>query len=110
MSRVFITGSADGWGKWPRAGWLLLATRWCCMLGTRSGLAKHSRRAGASQQCRAICRASPGACVADQVNRLGRFDAVIHNAGSLPRAAAHPQSMAYRNCLRSTPCAYLLTC
>ncbi|MDP9155757.1 MAG: SDR family NAD(P)-dependent oxidoreductase [Pseudomonadota bacterium] len=83
MSRVFITGSADGLGQ--MAADLLVAQ------GHRVVLhARNEKRAGDAM------RAVPGAeavvsgdlssmdatrDVAEQVNRLGRFDAVIHNAG-----------------------------
>jgi len=83
MSRVFITGSSDGLG--------LMAARLLIELGHEVVLhARHAVRAGEARL------SVPGAqsvvvgdlssisqtrSVAEQVNRLGRFDAVIHNAG-----------------------------
>ena len=83
MSRVFITGSADGLG-------LAAAT---LLLGQGHEVIGHARNAERAADLR---RAAPGIAgvavgdlsaaaatrsVADQVNALGRLDAVIHNAG-----------------------------
>ena len=83
MARVFITGSADGLGQ--MAAELLVAAGHQVVLHARN-----QRRADAARS------RTPGADaavigdlssieetrgIADQVNRLGRFDAVIHNAG-----------------------------
>lgn len=83
MSRIFITGSADGLGQ--------MAARILVAQGHRVVLhARNPERANEAMQ------AVPGAQaavsgdlssieetrgVAQQVNRLGHFDAVIHNAG-----------------------------
>jgi NAD(P)-dependent dehydrogenase (short-subunit alcohol dehydrogenase family) len=82
MSRVLITGSADGLGK--MAAQLLVEQGHRVVLHARN--AKRTKEALA-----AVPRAetavtgdlssiSETRAVADQVNRLGRFDAVIHNA------------------------------
>lgn len=83
MSRVFITGSADGLG-------LAAAT---LLLSQGHEVIGHARDAGRAADLR---RAAPGITgvavgdlsgaaatrsIADQVNALGRPDAVIHNAG-----------------------------
>ena len=83
MARVFITGSSAGLG--------LMAARLLIDQGHQVVL--HGRNEGRSRDALA---AAPGArgvvsgdlstiagarTVADQVNKLGRFDAVIHNAG-----------------------------
>jgi len=83
VARVFITGSSDGLGR--MAGELLLSQGHAVVL--------HARNEARAQQTRA---AVPGAehvivgdlssmaetrRVAEQVNALGTFDAVIHNAG-----------------------------
>jgi len=83
MARVFITGSADGLGQ--MAAELLVAAGHQVVL--------HARNAQRADVARSK---TPGAeavvigdlssieetrGVADQVNRLGQFDAVIHNAG-----------------------------
>jgi NAD(P)-dependent dehydrogenase (short-subunit alcohol dehydrogenase family) len=82
MSRVLITGSADGLGK--MAAQLLIRQGHSVVLHARN-----------SERTREALAAVPGAetavtgdlssisetrAVAMQVNRLGRFDAVIHNA------------------------------
>src|ERR1700761_200978 len=83
MARVFITGSSDGLGK--MAAELLIEQGHHVVLHARSAArADETRKAvtGADDvvvgdlQSMAETRS-----VADQVNRLGRFDAVIHNAG-----------------------------
>src|ERR1700693_5422085 len=83
MARVFVTGSADGLGK--MAAELLIEHGHKVVL--------HARSAPRADEIR---KKVPGAehvvvgdlssvaetkSVADQVNRLGRFDAIIHNAG-----------------------------
>jgi NAD(P)-dependent dehydrogenase (short-subunit alcohol dehydrogenase family) len=83
MARIFITGSADGLGM--MAAQLLVAGRHKVVLHARN-----------ESRAKAALAAVPGAetvvtgdlssiaatkHVAEQVNRLGAFDAVIHNAG-----------------------------
>jgi NAD(P)-dependent dehydrogenase (short-subunit alcohol dehydrogenase family) len=83
MARIFVTGSSTGLGL--MAGQLLIEGG--------HGVVLHGRDRGRAD---AAMAAAPGAeavvvgdlsrireiaAVADQVNRLGRFDAVIHNAG-----------------------------
>lgn len=83
MSRIFITGSSEGLGL--MAGQLLVEH------GHRVVLhARNAERANAAHrampQAEAIIEGDVGSIagarsVADQANRLGRFDAVIHNVG-----------------------------
>ena len=83
MARVFITGSSDGLG--------LLAAR--LLIDQGHEVVVHGRN---DDRSRDALKAAPGArgavtgdlstiagakTVADQVNKLGYFDAVIHNAG-----------------------------
>ena len=83
MTRVFVTGSADGLG--------LMAAR--LMIEAGHQVVLHARNPKRAADAAAAC---PGAetvvvgdlssikatrSVADQVNGLGKFDAVIHNAG-----------------------------
>jgi len=83
MGRIFVTGSADGLGK--------LAAQLLVEAGHRVVLHARNQERG-SQALAGV----PGAetvvvgdlssiqatrAIADQVNELGRFDAVIHNAG-----------------------------
>ncbi len=83
MARVFITGSSDGLG--------LMAAQLLVEMG--HAVVLHARNASRAEDAR---RRFPGGeaiavgdlaslaetrSLAEQVNRLGRFDAVIHNAG-----------------------------
>jgi NAD(P)-dependent dehydrogenase (short-subunit alcohol dehydrogenase family) len=83
MSKVLITGSSDGLGL--RAAQRLLAEGHEVFL--------HARNRGRARDARAAAPKASGVVVGDlasiaetrglaeQANRLGRFDAVIHNAG-----------------------------
>src|ERR1700751_4490603 len=83
MARVFITGSSDGLG--------LMAARLLIEQGHEVVL--HGRNEARSRDALAAAAGAPGAvpgdlssiagarAVSEEVNRLGRFDAVIHNAG-----------------------------
>ena len=83
MARVFITGSSDGLG--------LMAARLLIEQGHQVVL--HGRNEARSRDALAAAVGAQGVVsgdlstiagtrtVADQVNKLGRFDAVIHNAG-----------------------------
>jgi NAD(P)-dependent dehydrogenase (short-subunit alcohol dehydrogenase family) len=83
MARIFITGSSDGLG--------LMAAQLLIERGHRVVLhARNEDRAGAARklvpQSEAVVvgdlsSMSQTRSVAEQVNRLGTFDAVIHNAG-----------------------------
>jgi NAD(P)-dependent dehydrogenase (short-subunit alcohol dehydrogenase family) len=83
VARIFITGSSDGLG--------LMAAR--LLIDQGHDVVLHGRNGGRSRDALA---AAPGAqgvvsgdlsiiaaakTVAEEVNKLGRFDAVIHNAG-----------------------------
>ena len=83
MARVFITGSSDGLG--------LMAAKLLIEQGHEVVL--HGRNEGRSRDALAAATGAQGAVtgdlstiggattVANNVNKLGRFDAVIHNAG-----------------------------
>lgn len=83
MARVFVTGSADGLGQ--------MAAQLMVEAGHQVVL--HARNAERAAEARASVPGAEGAVhgdlssiaatrdVAEQVNRLGAFDAVIHNAG-----------------------------
>jgi NAD(P)-dependent dehydrogenase (short-subunit alcohol dehydrogenase family) len=83
MSRIFITGSADGLGQ--MAARLLVADGHQVVLHARSkSRAKEALAAvpGAETALAAdLSSIAETKDLADQVNRLGAFDAVIHNAG-----------------------------
>ncbi|HXB93590.1 MAG TPA: SDR family NAD(P)-dependent oxidoreductase [Puia sp.] len=114
MSRIFITGSADGLGQ--MAARLLIAEGHKVVL--------HARNPARAKQAFA---ASPGAetalagdlssiaetkALAKQVNQLGAFDAIIHNAGigyregrSIPTVDGLPHVFAVNSLAP-----YILTC
>ena len=83
MARVFITGSSDGLG--------LMAAR--VLIEQGNEVVVHGRNDGRSRDALEAAAGARAAVtgdlstiagartVADQVNKLGRFDAVIHNAG-----------------------------
>jgi len=83
MARVFVTGSSDGLG--------IMAAK--LLIEQGHDVVLHGRN---DQRCRDAWAAAPGAkgavsgdfstiagakSVAEQVNKLGRFNSVIHNAG-----------------------------
>jgi len=82
MSRVFITGSTDGLGF--MAGELLVSQGHEVVLHARNTerAAEAQRKLPAAQAVVVgdLCSIAQTRNVAGQVNRLGRFDAVIHNA------------------------------
>jgi NAD(P)-dependent dehydrogenase (short-subunit alcohol dehydrogenase family) len=83
MARVFITGSADGLGQ--MAAELLVAAGHQVVLHARNQQradAARSRTPGAEAAVTGdLSSIEETRAIADQVNRLGQFDAVIHNAG-----------------------------
>jgi len=83
MARVFITGSSTGLGL--MAGQLLIEQGHSVVLhGRDAGRAADARKAAPRAEAAVAGDLSSIAetrAVADAVNRLGRFDAVIHNAG-----------------------------
>jgi len=83
MSRVFVTGSSDGLGQ--MAAQLLIEQKHSVVLHARNeARAKQALAAVSSAETVVIGDLSSIAQtrrVADQVNQLGAFDAVIHNAG-----------------------------
>ncbi|HEY2606472.1 SDR family NAD(P)-dependent oxidoreductase [Paraburkholderia sp. RL18-103-BIB-C] len=82
MSRIFITGSADGLGQ--MAARLLVEMGHQVVLHARSAArAEEALRSVPQAQTALVGDLSSLAAakaLAEQVNRLGRFDAVIHNA------------------------------
>jgi NAD(P)-dependent dehydrogenase (short-subunit alcohol dehydrogenase family) len=105
MSRIFITGSADGLGS--------LAAQKCLAEGHEVVL--HARNAKRAEAARNQAPGAETLLVADlsrvdeikqlaaQVNALGHFDAVIHNAGIY---SAPPHQLFTVNSLAP----YILTC
>jgi NAD(P)-dependent dehydrogenase (short-subunit alcohol dehydrogenase family) len=83
LSRVFITGSSDGLGL--AAARLLVGEGHEVMGHARNDSRAADLRAAAPEVAHvAVCDLGSAAetrSVAEQVNALGRFDAVIHNAG-----------------------------
>jgi NAD(P)-dependent dehydrogenase (short-subunit alcohol dehydrogenase family) len=83
MAHVFVTGSADGLGK--MAAELLIDQGHKVVLRARSSARADETRTqvGGAEHIVIGDLSSIGETksVADQINRLGDFDAVIHNAG-----------------------------
>jgi NAD(P)-dependent dehydrogenase (short-subunit alcohol dehydrogenase family) len=83
MARVFITGSSDGLGR--MAGELLIHQGHQVVLHARNAArAEQTRAAVAGAEAIVIgdlARIAETKSVAEQVNKHGTFDAVIHNAG-----------------------------
>ena len=112
MSRIFVTGSTDGLGL--AAARTLMADGHEVVLHARSKerasavSALSSRSAGV-----VIGDLSSGAetrSVADQVNRIGRMDAVIHNAGIyLERSRGNTPEGHARTLAVNTLAPYILT-
>jgi NAD(P)-dependent dehydrogenase (short-subunit alcohol dehydrogenase family) len=83
MARIFVTGSADGLGQ--MAARLMVASGHRIVLHARSRERAAEALAavpGAETSVIAELSSIEATCgVAEQVSRLGAFDAVIHNAG-----------------------------
>ena len=92
MARIFITGSADGRGR--AAAETLLGGGHEVIVHARSterlAAAKDLISRGASGVVGDLADLNQTRTVADQVNQLGRVDAVIHNAGILSGRAVLP--------------------
>lgn len=83
MARVFITGSSDGLGLMA-AQLLIEQSHQVVLHGRNEARSRDALAAAAGAQAVVTGDLSMIAgtiAVADQVNKLGRFDAVIHNAG-----------------------------
>jgi NAD(P)-dependent dehydrogenase (short-subunit alcohol dehydrogenase family) len=83
MARVFITGSADGLGQ--MAAELLVAAGHQVVLHARNqeraDVARSKTPGAQTALIGDLSSIDETRALAEQVNRLGRFDAVIHNAG-----------------------------
>jgi len=94
MARIFITGSSTGLGL--MAGRLLVQQGHRVVLHGRNQARAADAMAGApGAEATAVgdlARLAEMKSVAEQVNRLGRFDAVIHNAGVYPRGPQRPET------------------
>jgi len=105
MARIFITGSADGLGQ--------LAAK--ALLEQEHEVVLHARNA---ERARDAMKKNPAAsaivtgdltdieetkALAQQVNQLGKFDAIIHNAGVYQRASSEIFAV-------NTLAPYILTC
>ena len=92
MSRIFITGSADGLGK--AAAQTLLAEGHQVVVHARTGqrldAVQDLLRQGAQSVVGDLSDLQQTLGVAEQVNRLGRMDVVIHNAGVYSEARVLP--------------------
>ena len=83
MSRIFITGSADGLGR--MAAQLLVGGGHEVVLHARNGERAKAARTGVPGACDVLTgdlsSIEETVALAAQANRTGPFDAVIHNAG-----------------------------
>jgi NAD(P)-dependent dehydrogenase (short-subunit alcohol dehydrogenase family) len=83
VARVFVTGSSDG--LVPMAAQLLIEQGHEVVLhGRNDGRSRDALAAATGAQAAVtgdLSTIAGAPTVADQVNKLGRFDAVIHNAG-----------------------------
>lgn len=95
MARVFITGSSDGLGK--MAGQLLVEQGHQVVLHARNEKrardAKAAVRGAESVVMGDLSSIQETRSVAEQVNELGAFDAVIHNAGVGYRSAKRDETI-----------------
>ena len=83
MARVFITGSSDGLGLMA-AKLLIEQGHEVVLHGRNEGRSRDALRAAVGAQGAVsgdLSTIAGAATVASEVNKLGRFDAVIHNAG-----------------------------
>jgi NAD(P)-dependent dehydrogenase (short-subunit alcohol dehydrogenase family) len=112
MSRIFITGAADGLGL--AAARTLMAEGHAVVLHARSAQRASGFSALTAQPAGIVIGDLSSSvetrAVAEQVNRIGRMDAVIHNAGIYrePKRAATPEGHA-RTLAVNTLAPYLLT-
>ena len=83
MARVFVTGSSDGLGLMA-AKLLIEQGHEVVLHGRNEGRSRDALRAAVGAQAAVsgdLSTITGATTVAREVNRLGRFDAVIHNAG-----------------------------
>lgn len=111
MARIFITGSADGLG--------LLAAKALVDLGHHVVL--HARHAERGKQALEKAKGAAEALIADlssmeetkalasKVNALGKFDAVIHNAGIYQASGTNAEGLPLLFTVNSLA-PYILTC
>jgi NAD(P)-dependent dehydrogenase (short-subunit alcohol dehydrogenase family) len=98
MARIFITGSTDGLGR--AAAQSLMSDGHEVVLHARSAERADQARDMASRALAIVIgdlsSAAETRSVAEQVNRLGRMDAVIHNAGiyTVPDRGSTPEGHA----------------
>lgn len=114
MARVFITGSSDGLGR--MAGELLIQQGHQVVLHARNATRAEQTRAAVSGAEEVVtgdlASIAETKSVAGQVNKLGKFDAVIHNAGVGYRESSRTKTADGLPVLFAvnTLAPYLLTC
>src|SRR3954451_18145123 len=92
MARIFVTGSADGFGR--LAAQTLLDDGHEVVIHVRNSSRGDTVRdlvdRGAAIVVGDLADQDETRAIADQVNHLGRMDAVIHNAGVYTGASVFP--------------------
>jgi NAD(P)-dependent dehydrogenase (short-subunit alcohol dehydrogenase family) len=112
MGRIFVTGSTDGLGR--AAAQALIEGGHQVVLHARS-LARAEAVADLAPRAAGVVIGDLGSAVetrgiADQVNRIGRMDAVIHNAGVYRRQGRDPTPEGHARTLAvNTLAPYVLT-
>ena len=105
MARILITGSAQGLGR--AAATALLDDGHQVVVHardtTRAAALRDLVDRGAAIVIGDLASAQQTRSLADQVNQLGRMDAIIHNAGVYGDRTATPPRKGTRGCWRSTP-------
>ena len=112
MARIFITGSTDGLGRAAARRSSTRAIRSFCTRdrasAPRRSMISRSRSAGVVVGD--LSSAAETRSIADQVNAIGRMDAVIHNAGIYSRTGRSPTPEGHATILAvNTLAPYMLT-
>src|SRR4051812_24660724 len=90
MATVFITGSTEGLGRWAAQSLLGAGHGAACPLGGPGDEPRRTSAAGRGIVIGELCSADQTRSIADQVNGIGRMDAIIHNAGVYTEGSRGP--------------------
>ena len=110
MPRIFITGSTDGLGAPPPVSSSVKAMRLSCTPAPASGSGAQRPRPGRRGVVIGdLSSAAETRALADQVNQIGRMDAVIHNAGIFEPSRATTADGHAKTLAVNTLAPYMLT-